>query len=96
MEPKDRPLVCLASKIRLHEYNVGCCSNDDLCNQNLTVEFVPKAGQGDDTATMEGNKDCSDMELLSRSLLSYLTSLNVVQAISATKMFEIDPVLLVN
>jgi hypothetical protein len=53
MEPRDRPLVCFASKIRLHEYNVGCCSNDDLCNKNMTLEFVPKAGDDDD-ALLEG------------------------------------------
>jgi hypothetical protein len=53
MEPRDRPLVCFASKIRLHEYNVGCCSNDDLCNKNMTLEFVPKAVDDDD-ALLEG------------------------------------------
>ena len=52
MEPRDRPLVCFASKIRLHEYNVGCCSNEELCNKNFTLEFVPKAD--DDDATLEG------------------------------------------
>ena len=54
MEPKERPLVCLASKVRLFEYNVGCCSNLDFCNENLTVELVPKTVDADDSMPLGG------------------------------------------
>jgi len=54
LEPKERPFVCLASKVRLPEYNVGCCSNVNFCNENLTVELVPKTIDADESMLLGG------------------------------------------
>ena len=37
LEPASRPLLCHSSQAKREEYNVGCCSNEDGCNANLSV-----------------------------------------------------------
>ena len=63
MEPRDRPLVCLASRSKLHENNIGCCTNGDACNANMTLDLTPKHVDADDSLSLGGkekeiNADC--------------------------------------
>ena len=42
LEPKERPFFCHSSEANGHEFRVGCCSDEDSCNGNLTVTLSPE------------------------------------------------------
>jgi hypothetical protein len=56
LEPRDRPLVCLASRSKLHENNIGCCTSGDACNANMTLDLTPRALDADDTVSLGGER----------------------------------------
>ena len=39
MLPIGQPIMCHRAKPRAHEYNIGCCSNQDGCNSNITLKL---------------------------------------------------------
>ena len=46
LEPKERPFFCHSSEANGHEFRVGCCSDKDNCNANLTVTLSPEPLKG--------------------------------------------------
>ena len=39
MLPIGQPIMCHRAKSRAHEFNIGCCSNQDGCNSNITLKL---------------------------------------------------------